>query len=375
MKKLLIAIFVLCCASVVMAKEVTFKFNVNSSGPKIYACNAGLAHKITLRKYCHVPGSQTATNLFGTRCLPCVGGACASISYLDYFDGTQATFNSITNRTNNCACTASSYGNYLKDYMKFKYIGKDQKTVSALNNATVNPLTNSDFATAQAVMAQSISGFSIWGTSTSNTGVASINGSALESVTFNLGSERYGSEYFIDICYMGAQMEYWADSIVATNLFTYNISVTDLLSGGDLKSYVKLANPYVQVYINCDLQGLGTHKCAGNSTTAADQAACAANPGAYDQVPSSPIWIDAGDKTDYYFTANKQFSSIGNFNGSDWVNVGTKQYNAPRFCVVRYYVKENREEYERQWQRHDANFCTNTSIEEPSTTEEPVVTP
>ncbi|MBF0300986.1 MAG: hypothetical protein HQK51_19920 [Oligoflexia bacterium] len=396
MKKLVLAILVLCCATAVVAKEVIFKFDVFSSGPRMYACNAGLAHKVTQTKYCHVPGSETDAKPFGDYCLPCVGQACGDINLSLYFNydstkkkfiinGTEVSPTDATKivQSNNCACTAYDQGNYLRDYVRFKYLqDANTYTVEASNPTSIDPLTTSNFNTTQNFMNNITSGFSVWGTSTnSSTPItpATITGRALESVTFNLGSERYGAEYFIDVCYMGSQIEYWADSVTATNMFNYSISTTDLTPGGDRKSYVSLASPYVKVYINCDLQGAGTHKCAGDkSGTGTTKSDCQTNPGSYDQVPSVSNWIDAGDIDFAPSIAGKTFSktpSSGvsnlNYSGSMWINgpattpKSELETQSPRFCIIRYYIKETNNMFERKWQRHDANFCTNTSIEEP----------
>ncbi|MBF0298418.1 MAG: hypothetical protein HQK51_06840 [Oligoflexia bacterium] len=396
MKRLILAGALLVSSSV-MAKEVFFKFKVNSSGPKMYACNAGLGHLLVQGKICHRPGMYDEMvnyfkvgNTTGTpswwclpKCVPTITGTSTPVVASNQFitpGGATVSSNDCTSypdqRTDSCVCTAYNDGNYLQDFMVAKFKGADtikQSTKVISGNATelLAKLDNPK------IVPWGLTGRP-WFTNNSNfnTAVASPWGNYLQELTFNFGSEKYGAAYFVDICYQGSQIEYFENLQDSQNSLSFAASVTDLTNSTSTnKSYADLARPKVKVYLDCDLQGHGTLNHARDAS------------GNYDTLP--PLTATTTEEVNHVlqypttnlFTNGASFSVIhsSTATGSNWINQGSTwgangQYsslnnhaigiNPPRFCKLRYVFVESNFFAERKWQRHDAQFCTWTSIEE-----------
>lgn len=325
------------------AISLRFKFKVFSSGPSIYACNAGIAHSPSAAKVCYFEGTTTA-------CTP-----------------NDCTDKAICNTS--CVCTGNNGGDSLMDYLKVTSVDwKDHKTTG--DNIT-------ETGTQQITRSAPYGGgfnYAIADNATTWT-------KRIKELTFNLGSELYGAEYFVDVCFRGPQIEYFADNVTINTSLLAQTSVTDFLATGvnagdnsrdnlvipglvDGKTYTDLAGLQVKAYYTCDMQGQGTYKYGHNGSTA--------NSGTYNTTNNEANFSLDGsgyptNGTDLYGHSGSFTSVAGN--GLDlintWITQGTK---APRFCKIRYVFKETNQfgslPFMRKWQRHGAEVCTYTKIEE-----------
>lgn len=314
LKRLAAIALVALSSTAAFAKEITVSFDVRSSGPSIYACNAGIKHPAPTAQYCHVMGSTQA----------CVSGS------------------------QNCVCTGVSGGGYLMDYMTYRLAG----WVDAGQTATWGPQ----------VAAKS-------GESSYNNAVAPHNSlnTMIDRVTFNLGSEVYGACYYMDICYRGPQIDYFNQNpllnVTANFVGEGRVTITGLnpqtaepIPGQS--DYVNVARPKGKVVVHCDLQGQGTQTIAANSS------------GQLDTTVNDIDWANfhagaATSTSDWSFVSGLTTltTSTHYLFPATWITSNSSK--TPRFCVVRYEFCET-EGPERKWTRHDARFKTFTRIEEPN---------
>lgn len=353
----------LCWSFGASAKELTFKFDIYSSGPMMYACNAGLRHVATAAQVCHY------ANLPATPENTCTPGVTGS---------------------HNCECTSVNGGNYLMDFMRFKY----STWQGGMNGSHIANNTNWNATgwntTVTSGVAQAWNGSDnyaqVLNTATAQVGT-NINPLAvrLDQVTFDLGSELYGSEFFLDICFRGSQIDYFYGdpnlNATTSNAAAAAITVTDVdaLGTGDTTvgpggvtgtslAYLNLSGLKTKATLVCDQQAVGTYPFGHNGTNYGNPAV-----GEYDSLFSDLTFssngqILAGDLT--YQSANwisptaqtsMLFGSIGNTSQNFWINLNNSQH--PRFCVIRYWFKETTLA-QRKWQRHDARVVTWTKVEE-----------
>lgn len=274
------------------AIELTFKFDVLSSGPEIYACNAGLVHWNPGGQICYIDGTQQS----------CDPGACAP--------GDDSC-------VNNCKCTSAA-NSHRGDFMV--------ATHGPANGATAN---------SSSVQAGE------WSFNTIFTEQGSW-GSRIDSLTFNLGSERYGAQYFVDICYQGSQIEYFQNNIQAPHTLLAQATITDISAGSGL-SYSDLANLATAAIWSCDRQGVGNYQFAHDGNNVYDTFA-------------NEVW---GEGQTWSSTHAASSNTIEYFNNV-LINGGS---DAPRFCKVRYMFGEFAYSNLRKWQLHGAKVCTHTKIE------------
>ena len=202
MKKAILGLALLGLSSSTQAVQNTFTFDVLSSGPDIYACNAGIKHVN--------PRGQVGYDV-----------------------------NDSVTRTND-------QGDYLQDVMMFSL-----KEYQQWNNTVTN------YVTAQRVRAN---GADDWVTATGFSGMKSDSptrhktgyGTAdeksivLSDLTYELSSERYGTEYFVDVCYYGPRFHSGA---VGTHFVTdAEVTFTNLW----FKNYRKKSNLLVKAKLKCD---------------------------------------------------------------------------------------------------------------------------
>ncbi|KYG62330.1 protease [Bdellovibrio bacteriovorus] len=329
--KLAAAAMLFIAAQNANAISLRFKFKTFSSGPDIYACNAGLRHEASAHKVCYFEDTKTA-------CTPqeCNGTVCNT----------------------RCVCTNDNGGEYLMDYMKGSY--------STWNQSKVEWNQTWTSTTAQA------------GQGAYNTLVPHADAfkNRIKELSFNLGSELYGAEYFVDICYRGPQIEYFEDGVTANWSLQAQATATDFIAnavnGGDNTQdgltmnptgikYTTLAGLKVQAITVCDLQGMGQIQKSRN------------NAGYYntlDNEASFSNWNSPMQASgDFYTKSNQvQINSVANLINST-IDNSTK---APRFCRIRYIFSETDgaagsqvlSKNLRKWQRHGAELCTYTKIEE-----------
>ncbi|WP_415062554.1 protease [Bdellovibrio sp.] len=354
--KLAAAAMLFIAAQNANAISLRFKFKTFSSGPDIYACNAGLRHQATTHQACYFQDTQIACTP-GTGAKDCSSGVCHT----------------------RCICTNNNGGEYLMDYMKGSY-------------NTWNPAVQSQNSYTPAGWSNS------WSATTKQAGAANYEtlvghtdafATRIKELSFNLGSELYGAEYFVDICYRGPQIEYFADGVNARFGLLAQASATDFIANavnpgdnhpdsngynngqGGLSmnpatgpKYTSLAGLTVQAFTVCDLQGLGTYDFAHNGSTA--------GVGNYNTLLNEASFSNWNNPSegggDYFYASNAPLiGSAANLIDTT-ISTNTK---TPRFCRIRYVFKETNGaagssalKNLRQWQRHGAEMCTYTKIEE-----------
>lgn len=315
------------------AISLRFKFKVFSSGPHIYACNAGILSKTNNQRVCYFQGTTNT----------CTPDDCSTTGQ---------------NCNSSCVCSSTKGGDYLMNYGKLKF--QDWKDHG--DSSVTNPGTKT---------------FQAWNANSwepAFTDVAAWD-KRITDLSFNLGSELYSAQYFVDICYRGPQIEYFEDGIDTRFGLWADVSATDFLAYGvnggennrdglhipytDIK-YTELSGLKVQAFVTCDLQGVKDFKYARN-------------------------------RSDLYNTSDNEAGftggviptgateGAGSFHKSSQMGVSTsraelfnQQYitqassKAPRFCKVRYIFSETNYNATlpnlRRWQRHGAEICTYTDI-------------
>jgi len=331
-------------ASDSQAISLRFKFKVFSSGPSIYACNAGIRHKHHQGKVCYFEGTTTS----------CTPNDCKDKTVCN----TQ------------CVCTGDRGGDNLMDYLKVDSVDwTDHKaTGDNIGETGLEHIT------------RSASYYGDWNYAIGDD--ATTWNKRIKELSFDLGSELYGAEYFVDICYRAPQIEYFADNIPMTTILEAQTSATDFLATGvnpgdnsrdgliipgtvDGMNYTDLAGLQVKAYFACDMQGMGTYQYAHNGATASS--------GVYNTSLNEATF--GYDSNGYPVSGTDIFGTSGSFqpiagNGLDLISnyISYETTKAPRFCKVRYvYTETNADSalpFMRKWQRHGAEVCTYTNIEE-----------
>lgn len=296
MKKMLLASgsFLLFSLQSAFAINLTFQFTVNSSSPSIYACNAGIRHP---------ERAAICWDRSGNSCTP----SAAAIA------------------NSSCVCTGeagSTNGSWERDSMI-------SKTADWVDNSA-GPLATIDTDTAATNSTTAYN--SIYQTD------AIAYTKQITELSFNLASETYGSEYFVDICYRGTQVAQ------ANNGNNYslkgNVTVTNL-RGADATA------PNYQLV--ADLQGKADIKCFMDKNM---------NP--TDTTPGSISYnyniTAAGFQSLSTSATQVSLLTDATMNGS--VPTGDK---TPRFCIARYSFKENATA-ERKWRLQNAKAAIYTEI-------------
>lgn len=354
------------------AVSLEFAFDVNSSGVSIYPCDAGIKHEPHSQRVCYDRVAQES----------CDPNLCT------------------TEEQCNCVCTGGATaddGEYRMDFMKASYTDWSENGEYAPSN-----VSSVAVSAGQTDFNRIFTNKNEWD-------------KQLTSLTFNLGSERYGSEYYLDVCYRGPQIEYWMAYQNSTNQnanywpnFSIKLqaTVTDLASSNGLR-YSQLANLKVKTITTCDVQGEGQYIYAHSGVGGSDNGNNGNNNGnngnhngiengngangnhgngnngngnngnsgntdgqyVYDNAQAHQITgVTGGDKN---FTTNfASFNAGGNlFLLNDWINLGNAK--TPRFCKTRYVFIENVRNNSvnplsqiRKWQNHKARICTYTDIQE-----------
>jgi hypothetical protein len=345
LKTLAAAAVLMIAAQNANAISLRFKFKTFSSGPEIYACNAGLRHASSTHKVCYFENTQKA-------CTP--------------------DDESTANTNTRCVCTGVDGGEYLRDYMNGSY-----DTWAAATGSNEGGVWNSS-----------------WTDVNKQSGVASYEtlvkhgdafASRIKELSFNLGSELYGAEYFVDVCYKGPQMEYSEDNIATNFKLSAQASATDFIakavnlgddhpeSAGSGKSqdgltlspstiqYTALSGLTVQAVTICDIQSAGTYKTSnvsGDYNTLENEAEFTD----WDNAPKGGATSEF-NLTSSVATIGSSTSLISNALITDGTDA-----QAPRFCRVRYIFKETNADATtknmRKWQRHGAEMTTYTKIED-----------
>lgn len=327
---------VVLVATQASAVSVRMKFKTFSSGPSVYACNAGLMHRESSVRACYFEGTNQA----------CTPSTCSNTS---------------TVCDTRCVCTTAGGGEYLKDYM----IGS---TLKWADNGVVGE-TNVQSHTKGA-------GELLFNQLVSDGDAINTR---IKELRFNLGSELYGAQYFVDVCYRGPQIEYYKDGVSARFSILAQVAATDFLATGanggdnnrdglvipgtvDGQKYTELADMKVKTYVNCDLQGEGLLRYSLNGLIA--------NTGSYNTSVNELLFVISPltglpiGGTDLYMVSTAQSVTATGVNLLDTHLVNST--HAPRFCKVRYVFTENgvnSTKNLRKWQRHGAEMCTFTDIQ------------
>ncbi len=300
-----IPILMTLASSSAFAVQVNFSFNVSSSGPSIYPCDAGIRHISHTEEICYDRTTQNSCNP------------------QDCSDGQECS----------CVCTGGNDPtdtDYSQDFFNVSYAdwadnGSPMPTVSTTGITATNDLFARIFANKDE-----------WG-------------KQITALSFNLGSERYGAEFYLDVCYRGPQINYAGNG--ASNKFAMNAqsTVTDLISGNGL-SYSTLADLKVKVTATCDLQGVG------------DYTGPATDDATFHQITG----VTGGDKS--FSTSYTSFGAGANLSlVKDWINNSNSQ--SPRFCKIRYSFIENMrnnasdlQSQIRRWKLQEARISTFSDI-------------
>ncbi|MEC7278284.1 MAG: hypothetical protein VXV96_18320 [Bdellovibrionota bacterium] len=282
MKTLLALVVGLFLTTNAHAISLTFKLDIFSSGSDIYACNAGLMHQGYEGRVCYERDNTEQS------CNP-----------LNCKDGEAC----------NCVCTGdtlnnSGQGEYRLDYLNATYRnwadhGETSSVGGAANKEAGLTNFNQVFDNNQAF------------------------GKELSSLTFNLGSERYGAVYFLDVCFRATQISYDYAGSTINWAHDKQVTITDLSPG---YNYEELSGLKVKAVVKCKAKG------------------------------------------ENWFT--KEVTDWKYFNNSDVINYS--KYNITKDlekCKVRYLFKEgNRNGLAslRRWNLQKARVCTYTSFDEPA---------
>lgn len=248
-------------SSSAFAVSVQFNFDVNSSAPSIYPCDAGLKHESHSSTVCFRPQDYSA-------CTP-------STSEGDL----------------TCVCSTPTSDEHLMDSMSAKVVNwPDPGTDTAsIPSTTV-----------------------ISGTS-SYTRMNSSNEwlKQLRTLEFNFGSSRYGSEFYVDICYRGAQVRGGNPN----HQIVLQTTVTDLLAA----TYSTDSDLNVKASVECDLQNVGTFQGA----------------------PTSTDNLASGIEVDFSYSTSYTDFSTGATQGLMDRALNNGSPNVPRYCKIRYTFLEN----------------------------------
>lgn len=306
--------------------SVEFKFDVNSSGPSIYPCNAGIRHLKYTDRICYDRLTQQS---------------CTPVE--DCRNDAEC----------NCVCTGSTSGD---GETRFDYL----QVTSAAWSENGRPVG--------AQVSTNISAPDDKWNSVFNENSKEEWQNQLTKMSINLGSERYGAEYFLDICYRGPQIEYYHASQIdqsqrgdASPNFSLKVQATvnDLSTNG--LNYAELADLQVSTTVVCDQQGKGNYIYAGSAIPTGATV--------YDQIlhDIQGITVSGGQ-----YTKTVNFRDFNSVNNAYLINefINKNKFFTPRFCKVRYAFRENKRngnsplEQLRNWQLQKAEVCTFTEINE-----------
>ncbi len=293
------------------AISLKFYFTVESSGPSIYACNAGIKHKGYSENVCYDRETYES----------CQPGTCQDAKEC------------------NCVCTGTA-GSTRLDFMKANFAewtdnGEPIGTTSTKSEYAPTNKYNEIFSNRQE-----------WG-------------NQLTNLDFRFGSERYGTEFFLDVCYRGPQIEYYEAGNTGSSspnfLLNSQVTLTDIITNNGL-AYSKVAGLETRVQVTCDVQGSGSYVYAHDGS------------GNYDDALAHDIEGISGGTVNFD-SGWTNFSNGSNLNLlNKWINVNN--VFTPRFCKVRYFFKEGSRDSSnpldtiRKWQHQKAEVCTYTDINE-----------
>ncbi len=223
MRKLLVLFFgFMLAADSAYALRLVYKFNIESSGPTMYACNVGIRHDGG--QVCHIRGNP------GQSCEPnlvCAPGQDCNI--------------------NNCICTGPNGGESFWDVVNGRYF----------------PYTEVNEAPSGGQNFEIRSNRNTWQTLFNDTdafnwqlGASDIANTSGDGVTFVLTSEVMSASYFVDICYRGPQIVAPNGNINNVYVFSSSAYGSDHLgrplpNSSDIARYTELSDLAASVRIQC----------------------------------------------------------------------------------------------------------------------------
>lgn len=309
MRNLLVGMFMLLTAVSANAVNLAFKFDVTSSGNSMYACDAGLKHAKPAARVCYDRRDLQA-------CSPAV--ACTTGDNCD------------------CVCTGgglgdtsiSQDGEYRLDYFKASYANWTDNGEAATGIQTVKyTAAKNDFRR----MFSDSTKFA----------------KQLTSLEFALGSERYGAEYFVDICFRATQIDYPSPNSYNNNdklnwAIKGGVTVTDL--GSDLAGQVFDFNNVNanNVYSSESYQNLSGLLVKGS------------------------IYCKAKGKTNPVLNYESAWTTFSDGQLKTLINKSTQE--DLKGCYFRYSFKESNTtgvDSVRKWKKQKARICTYSSVNEP----------
>jgi len=352
MRKLLLSAVALLALSAqnAFAINLTFQFDVNSSGPSIYACNAGIKH------------GSTGPNICFDRTRPAV--SCTPGCAAGNMDACHSTTSNLYVEPKNCVCTGEfdttetgtttgTQGTYRLDFLQANSADWADNQNSITGDQS-HILTADGVSTGQKFN-------QLFGTDTGipDFTVASAYKKQLKDLTINLGSEVYGAEYFVDICYRGPQIDY-SHNTATVNTLNFNLkahaTIFDIKQADNV-SYNTLAGLQVKAEARCIVED--------------DFNYCLADILPGDSTGCSTTYTTVHDYTTVGLPGvTSAFQTISNgANVLKLINnlsISHNENKTPRFCQVRYSFKETNISAIRKWKLQQARVCTFTEITEPS---------
>lgn len=333
MRKMLLSAVALLALSATnaFAINLTFQFDVNSSGPSIYACNAGIKH-----------GGSDNICYDRVTAKSCTAGCAAG--NMNACEAGQLP--------KNCVCTGEydavgNQGTYRMDFLQANSADWQDNQVAASTGAATHLLTADKVANGTKFN-------QVFGTDNGSgdfTSAAAYK-KQIKDMTINLGSEIYGAEYFVDICYRGPQIDYRHNGQTVEGL-NFNLkafaTIFDIRKA-DGVSYNTLAGLEVKAEAKCILND--------------DFDYCLA-----DVLPGETAGCGQTATTTHNYTKGTNFAKINNgVNVSKLINelsITNGTNKTPRFCQIRYSFKETAKTSMRKWKLQQARICTYTEITEP----------
>jgi hypothetical protein len=315
------------------AISLRYKFKVDSSGPRMYACNAGIMAQTTNNRVCYFAGTTNT----------CTPTSCSDADKVCH---------------SSCVCSSTNGGDYLMNYGKLNWVGQSPGTGSG--NRTFRGTSGTQYE-------QAFTDSDAWG-------------KRITDLSFHLGSELYSAKYFVDICYNGPQIEYYEDNIATNFVLSYaQAYAIDALYTGKVPgensregmligqgNYLKNANVKVEAFMTCDLQGVGTYVYARNNQ---DKYNTLDNEASF-VFGSNQTPINASEGAASFFSGSAPTSLTGTT--IDLMKDRTITSNSgktPRHCKIRYVFTETNWNSSapklRAWEKEGAEMCTYTEIAEP----------
>jgi hypothetical protein len=306
MRNLLVGMFMLLTALSANAVNLAFKFDVTSSGNSMYACDAGLVHTNPAGRVCYDRRTLNSCNpkvacTTGDNCdCVCTGGGLG-----DRYNNDQGEYR--------LDFMTASYGNWTDNGVKVGHVTTKKYTAGASSFKRLFA-DNSKF------------------------------GKQLTALSFDLGSERYGAEYFVDVCFRATQIEYPSSFDNGDRL---NWSILGGVTVTDLGKNASSTPFNFNTTSNNDYEKNSTYQTLSGLKVRA--ILYCKNKNGHRVAP-----VDTG----YRSFSNAQLIKL----------IDTNTNQDLKGCYFRYYFKESKTAgipSVRKWKKQKARICTYSSVNEP----------